>query len=305
MKRFFNITVATFSLLCLCSFTVRAQENDVLASSRRAHVAPQQKRPAPPIDPTPQPDAPNKTFVTLALELDRLQVFFAGGDGQPLTFDLAAARRQGFSSQSINLAKQIVAFTNRLQEIASEAEAEGDVVGQINAPKDRADAMMQRAEVELEDFPAVTSFFASASQYQYDVATSEQGGVKKSDRESLAFTFETPATVCGGFLTPRPTRAAPWVSMSNNNPSATLYQWGYHPAPNYAGGGWTRPQTYRPDMCKWNSFRDHALIPNSKTIKEQKYTGWSPNGEPNPEVLSYSWPYPAWPAYVYWWHQTH
>jgi hypothetical protein len=301
MKRFFNITVATFFLFCLCSFTVMAQEEDMGTSSRGARVGPQRKKPAP----KPQPDDPDKTFITLAQELDRLQILFDGGDGQPLTFDSESARRQGFSTKSINLAEQIVAFTNRLQEIARESEAGGDAVDQIDAPKERAGVMMQRAAAELEEFPALTSFFASASQHQYDVATSEQGGVKKSDRESLAFTFETPATVCGGFLTPRPTRAAPWVSMSNNNPSATLYQWGYHPAPNYAGGGWTRPQTYRPDICKRNSFRDHALIPSSKAIREQKYTGWSPNGEPNPEVSSYSWPYPAWPAYVYWWHQTH
>jgi hypothetical protein len=295
MKRIFNISVATFILAFSIILSGAASDAKALQ-----------------VLPTQESQDQNTSFVVLARELDQLQVFFGGGDGQPLTFDSDAARQQGFSSQSIKLAEEMAAFTNDLLTIANEVVEKSDNRKQFGSLKEKAEIVMQQAASKLENYPVLNSFLDAASQWQYQEAVRAENGIQKLDLGLDAFTFETPATVCGGFLTPRPSRSATAVKFSSNNPWNTLYQWGYHPTPDYvawkvpAGGGWTRPQTYRPDMCKWNSFRDHAWIVPPKTIWEQKYTGWSPNGEPNPEVWNYSpWPYPAWPAYVFFWHQTH
>lgn len=127
------------------------------------------------------------------------------------------------------------------------------------------------------------------------------------------------AAICGYYWNPVPNTAAPWLDRGYfSDPSATLTSWGYHSTPGFAGGGWTRPQTYNRALgesaadlpalfgwCGWNTFRDHAYIRDTSYIMEQDYTGAIP-GEPNPEVYaSGPWPYLDWPAYVYWWHQTH
>jgi hypothetical protein len=109
---------------------------------------------------------------------------------------------------------------------------------------------------------------------------------------------------CGWFPNPKPSQAGPWKNIPRTNPAKVLRAWGYHPTPGIAGGGWTRPQTWRASSCGKNTFRDHAYIIEPRTIREQNYTG-SPTGEPNPEVWrSGPWPYAEWPAYVAWWHRT-
>lgn len=122
---------------------------------------------------------------------------------------------------------------------------------------------------------------------------------------------------CGSIVRPRPRRAMPAVLVGEvADPAATLSSWGYHRTPGFAGGGWTRPQTYNPARCGISTYRDHAFVGLRFTscigtacefrwpIREQNYVA-APYGEPNPEVWrSGPWPYATWPAYVYWWHAT-
>jgi hypothetical protein len=121
-------------------------------------------------------------------------------------------------------------------------------------------------------------------------------------------------TQCGYSNNPKPTRSAPKSASWHSNPQQTLFNWGYHRTANYATGreygiyDYTRNITWNSWLCKFNSFRDHAGIDKdqwgnkSNTLREQKYWGYTPNGECNPEIHSYIWPYPEWPAYCKWWH---
>ncbi len=122
-------------------------------------------------------------------------------------------------------------------------------------------------------------------------------------RVSFGNNFWTYRT-CGSFGSPRPTVGKRWMTFNSNDPVGTLRSWGYHSTPDWAGGGWTRDQTYASWVCGWRTFRDHAYIVGSQ-IREQNYAGWRPRGEPNPELWRVGpWPYSSWPAYVYWWHRT-
>ena len=100
---------------------------------------------------------------------------------------------------------------------------------------------------------------------------------------------------------------ADWTTHSSSNPRATLRAAGYHYTPppfaRYKNKDYTRPQTYQPSLCGRKTFRDHAIIEGAGRYRTQEYTGWTPPGEPNPEVhRSGPWPYLTWPAYVAWWH---
>ena len=119
---------------------------------------------------------------------------------------------------------------------------------------------------------------------------------------------------CGYYNNPRPKTSAPKPSSWHHDPEKTLTDWGYHRTAKYATGreygiyDYTRNITYNSRYCKNNSFRDHAGIDGdgrggkSNILREQKYWGYTPNGECNPEIHSYTWPYPEWPAYCKWWH---
>lgn len=115
--------------------------------------------------------------------------------------------------------------------------------------------------------------------------------------------------ICGWFPNPKPGRAKDTYTFSNvSDPEGVLRSWGYHPTINTPLGnpGWTRARIWNPGFCGWNTYRDNAN-PNvsKKLIYEQNYAGWTPNGEPNPEIwASGPWPYPDWPTYVIWWHAT-
>jgi hypothetical protein len=221
-------------------------------------------------------------FERLSLEVAQMQADgLVTGDASGVVFDERAARKARYSPAGIRLVRDLVAFTNEI--LASEGVAAAEA-------KERP-ARPQPSRV-------VASYFDQAEAY-------EGAGIEP---EVSAASIVSEA-VCGSWWNPLPRSAATWVTFSNlRDPAATLRSWGYHQtagyASNYSGSDWTRPQTYKPWACGFNSFRDHALISGKNSLREQKYWGWSPNGEPNPEVHTYVWPYPLWPAYVRWWHDT-
>jgi hypothetical protein len=179
-------------------------------------------------------------------------------------------------------------------------------------------------DVDINQYPEVKLFFQQATE------ASKNGGVvadvtKNSLARSTIFgktnadagvweVLQAPR-VCGTWGNPFPTQAEPWKRIYTGNVntlSDSLRGWGYH----YSGDrsmGWTRPKNYETSYCGYSTFRDNAWIPTRigsfyplGYISEQYYQYNAPWGEPNPEIWTASkLPYPTWPAYVYWWHQTY
>lgn len=138
---------------------------------------------------------------------------------------------------------------------------------------------------------------------------------------------------CGYFTRPNPRRAVPFVDgpLQGSSPTQAgaarlARDWGrtqgFHDTPGAFGGGMTRPQTWNPLLCGFHTYRDHAVPDINQIItcsgpggtppctyrarlRVQDYTA-APYGEPNPEIYrSGPWPYPEWPAYVYFWHRRY
>lgn len=236
----------------------------------------------------------DEDFVQLSLSLTRLHVLgiMQGNYNQGVTFNEDLARKEGFSEQEIVLGKQIVEVTNILINQSKASQAEGKPIG------------VDRLSLDLQHFPELKRFWDEAAQMSIEDKQSVAGEFLQSRVEPLGTTGIS-HWVCGYCYHPVPAHAAPWHTYHSSNAASTLRSWGYHPTPSWAGGGWTRPQTYNWWLCGWSTYRDHAYIYPSTTINEQNYTGAVP-GEPNPEVWrSGPWPYPDWPAYVWWWHRTH
>lgn len=204
------------------------------------------------------------------------------GKGEPVKFDAESARKEKFSEETIKLATELAAFTNDLMMNVSEE--------QPGIPDGPAD---------LSKYPALAAYFDAATK-KAKQPSAQASGTMKPNAQAIQW------VVCGWYGNPKPASAAPWVNFSSSNPEATLKSWGYHNTWNLAGGGYTRPQSWSWWYCGLGTYRDHALITGPTTFREQNYDGWSPRGEPNPEVYaSGPWPYGDWPAYVYWWHQTY
>ncbi len=114
-------------------------------------------------------------------------------------------------------------------------------------------------------------------------------------------------TWCGGnFLDPHMLDPTPTTYDAGSTLSSTqqiLRNNGYHMTAEYAS--WTGaasqpydftkvvPSSNYGGLCDAGAFRDHAGINNDFSYTVQ-------NEEPNPETLSYVWPYSHWGVYVYW-----
>lgn len=226
-------------------------------------------------------------FVNLSTDLMKMDGLYSGGNDDLVIFDSKTALDQGFDVNSVALAEELAAHTNALILAARRALA-NDGISDIAA-----------LNVSLADFPRVQAYFAAATE-------SAKGAAGVSTTEGWCNSALTDAACsCGHWLYPRPSSAAPWRNWTSSNPSNTLTSWGYHTTPGWAGGGWTRPQTYYSSRCGNNTFRDHAYVTGSTTFREQNYSGFTPRGEPNPEFWAGGpWAYGAWPSYVQWWHSN-
>jgi hypothetical protein len=169
------------------------------------------------------------------------------------------------------------------------------------------------------EFPEVVNFFNELNtlnkDYQVDLTKTSSINLTGNIEALANPIYEAQVRLyCGYFHNPKPSSSAPKPASWHQNPEQTLFNWGYHRTANYATGreygiyDYTRNITYHSYYCKWNSFRDHAGIDRdqwgnkSNILREQKYWGYTPNGECNPEIHSYIWPYPEWPTYCKWWH---
>lgn len=207
--------------------------------------------------------------------------------GEPVTFDSEAARKQGFSPDSIQLAEQLAAFTNELMAAASKDEKHFDIT---------------ELDMDLKKHKILSEYF--------DVASTEVKNAENHLNQMSQIQSPVSEYYCGTFWRPRPNREPEEAFYESHNPEATLSYLGFHPTAwgTWAGGGWTRHQSYMPWLCGFGTYRDHAKLHGGQTFSIQNYTDMIPRGEPNPELIpghAYPWPYSYWPAYVYWWHETY
>jgi hypothetical protein len=238
-------------------------------------------------------EKPRSNFAWLAADMVRFHTLgiLQGDFERGVTFNTALARQLGFSKLAIRLGEQIAAATNDLITGVKEAQLREDSV------------QVTELTIQIERYPDLQQFWFDAA-IQSAQKKLEGADLFAKEIEPLGVTGIS-HLVCGYYPNPKPSTNGRWTTHNNiSNPAATLRSWGYHETwpPDYTGGGWTRPQTYQPLLCGWSTYRDHAFIAGPNTIREQNYTD-PPGGEPNPEVYrSGPWPYPDWPAYVYWWH---
>ena len=232
-------------------------------------------------------------FQALSDDLQAMRDLFGGGSGKPVTFDAKSAEERGLPEQSVQLAKELAAYTNALMAATGAALAKSVDVTSVN--------------VDVNQYPLVAFYLDEATLNRQKLATEEEPAVEEpAAGEQVEPQSWLSEYICGAFWRPRPSRAAPWITWYFSNPNGVLTSWGYHTTPGFAGGGYTRPQTYSWALCGFSTFRDHAYILSAYSFREQTYAGWTPRGEPNPEVWrSGPWPYPTWPVYVRWWHNEH
>jgi hypothetical protein len=271
-------------------------------------------------------------FTAVSLDLQMMHDLFRGGNGQPVTFDAAAAAQRGFSRESILIAEQIASFTNDL--IRQHDQNEKRIVNELRSAvaesrtQFAADGDSGTNALDESKYPDLERYFVAANINRRGLSTmspTEQERAaatffkERSARQSStaggskAAWYDDPYTVCGSFAVPQPWGAAAKQTFTSNDPAATLRSWGYHLDPMGNASwlassdriGWTRPQTYKWWLCGWGTFRDNADITGQNQFWEQNYEWFTPRGEPNPEFWrSGPWPYPSWPTYVYWWHRT-
>lgn len=184
--------------------------------------------------------------------------------------DAAAALDVGVEAEIVALAADMISYQNDL--VHSGTTARGD-----RAPKPS---------------PRLTAFLM--------LATSRARVAAEPD-------VATAVDPCGDWTHPVPNYSPAWVGSSTPNPEGTLLAWGFHHTASYACGygncstsDFTRPRSYAGPYgtCASPRFRDHGRIWSATSVAVQY-------GEPNPEVLSYSWPYWDWGTYVQWWHQMY
>lgn len=112
---------------------------------------------------------------------------------------------------------------------------------------------------------------------------------------------------CGSFLNPThcPPRVESGLTFSTEAAAKQyLLAQGFHLTARYASRrsyGIDFTQVVTDPDCGTGPFRNQAQV-----YKQGDCWTFNTQGpEPNPEVLSYVWPYGAWPGYVYWWHMRY
>ncbi len=217
----------------------------------------------------------DKKFLEQSKALESIMSYISGGGLKPVVFDIDGARKAGFDSEIIELAEQLASATNALLENSA------------SFANNLEEVDISLVPLDLEQFPALNNYFEKATEFN------RKNQLLKDLIPTDEFTIETAYSKCGFYTNPLPSRAAPWRTFYNiSNPDSTLRSWGYHGTLNLVGGGYTRAQTYSWFYCGFGTFRDHAYIYQGNKIKEQNYSGWTPRGEPNPEVYaSGPWPY--------------
>jgi hypothetical protein len=230
-----------------------------------------------------------KEFDALSQELGQMQSLFRQ-EGATVTFDAEEAKKQGYSNQAVKLAEELTAYTN-----------------------DILDETALRLAEDPKAIPADPKHYKLLNEYLEEATRRAAAGESSVPPAPPSDELVTSALVplageiyCGTYWNPLPPQGKSTVRVSSTNHAAALTSLGFHQTPDYAGGGWTRAQNHMWWICGFGTFRDHAFSITSAEYGIQNYEGWSPRGEPNPEVWRTGpWPYATWPAYVRWWHSRY
>ncbi|HYX38833.1 MAG TPA: hypothetical protein VE954_37485 [Oligoflexus sp.] len=224
----------------------------------------------------------HKAFASFGEDLKIFHTYMSKQDSGHIRLDLPSDIASATDEHSLALVHELVAFTNTVIERSRSSGMKsfsGDDLGQLVTPKPGS---------LLREYLQIVGNHAEP-----------MSSMTLRDSQSVE-------EVCGSFS--YPTQPAPWKTLTadqfGGDYVAYLFRLGFHTTPeDIFGGGFTKPKTYRPELCQWDSFRDHAYWKSDyKVLQIQIYDGMTPNGEPNPEINNYTWPYPTWPAYVAWWH---
>ena len=194
-----------------------------------------------------------------------------------------AAKESGLSQEVVDLASEFVTFQNALMLRAFQS-------GNSDA---------SQANVPLNDFPKVRDFFRDSTQNARMVLSnsSSKSGSPFGVGKVLAIAQPHP---CGNFAYPVPNFTPTRYYFFNNNGESYFFSNGFHRTAAYATDiypdDYTRDRGYQGPYgyCSSPRFRDQGQDFGSSYTRQ--------NGEPNPEILGYWWPYWNWGAYVYWWH---
>lgn len=239
----------------------------------------------------------SSNFDVVSQDLERMIDLFQGGSGVPVTFDVEQAEQQGFSSESIALAEQLATFSN-------------DIVNSASEPYGVTPSVdITEVDIDVQNYPLVANYFNAATNNSNEPIIEDEEPPPLPPESGVQPSSAASEYWCGTWWRPRPNFTQSRQARTVSDPAATLRSWGYHAPPTWDARlqrlGWTRDKTYLPWLCGFRTFRDNASI-DGKTILEQNYGNGTPPGEPNPEVWrSGPWPYAAWPAYVYWWHDRY
>ena len=226
------------------------------------------------------------TTVTIATEtpsaekidraLKEVQSYVEINDQKIGTMDIEAAKINGVSNETLNITTQFLTAQNNM----------------IQRIHDNPNQRMYVAEEDSEGLEKFRESIKEGKQRGGDVAG------------SLGVQFASAEDVCGGSSSnphpqPSTTTSGPWpteTAARNAIPSS------YHLVPFYApynyGDDYHDPRTLY--NCTTDSFRYQSIV--AERGEEWHHSEHHSPGEPNPELLAYTWPVWWWGFYVAEWH---
>lgn len=206
--------------------------------------------------------------------------------------DVDGALAAGIDQDTVNLASEIVSYQNEIVSRSFISKTTG-------IPQDA---------VDLQDYPRVKTLYSMATEGKRHREEGQNDPVGSArigpfTIGGAAVVFASDPHPCGNYDYPVPD-SSPTRHYFTGDGETFFADAGYHQTAGYASGyndsDYTRGRSYVGDYgtCSSPRFRDHGLVHSETSYSIQ----W---GEPNPEVLSYLWPYWNWAAYVDWWHENY
>lgn len=192
-------------------------------------------------------------------------------------FNGNAALKDGLSISSVLLAHEIVGFQNEMMRAMA--------AGETN---------VLYAPIDALKYPRLAVFLAL-----------------KPQKSTIKTTIRDGIVECGDWYNPIPSCSPRRYFSTSYNLEQSLVGMDFHKTVEYACEPYcqntatfewvdfTKPVSSESGygICESPKFRYHGRIESQTTYSVQY-------GEPNPEVFSYEWPYPAWGVYVKWWHEN-
>lgn len=227
---------------------------------------------------------------TLSDGLDALAPYVSGEPGTQ-ALDQASAIRAGVDREIVALGAEVVAAQNQL-------------VAQA-----RAGIAADEARVSPQAYPRLAALRQVATEAALLRAANGKSALDAAADGGVSIAA---TNACGTYDYPIPAYKPTVYNISGQGNIETYFgNQGFHPTERYACGesglgqcqyDWTKSRSYASALgtCAAPRFRNQGVETPPGTT-----TGWAQYGEPNPEILGYTWPYWNWGNYVEWWHRTY